>query len=600
MRIPMLSRQPLGSFPYLPDSSLRIPGRLLFGLIAFFLVSQVMGQDRSAAFALNQKLGRGINLGNMFEAPTESGWGNPYRPDYFRRIASLGFKHVRIPVRWDTPERTMLSAPYTVSPTFLNRLKGVIDDAHQQGLYVIINMHHHEELFSDPEKIKPRFLSQWTQIAGFFKEYDDRLLFEVLNEPHGGLTPERWNQYFAESLAIIRQTNPTRMVVMGMPLYGGLAGVPYLQLPEDPYLIVSPHYYNPFRFTHQGAGWAGNEASSWLGTPWRGLQAEREEVMNEFEAVIRLSKEKNVPVHVGEFGTYHKADLDSRVRWSNFLARWFEEQGFSWAYWEFSAGFGVFNPATGQYLQPLVDALTVSPMLPPTPVFGVAVYSSDFTSSTDGWNLYVQPTASASLRQGNAALNVAIDRASTEAWHVQLVRNSTALAKGQLYRVSFKASASSPRPITSYVGKASSPHTAYSGPKSLTLGAQEREFAYVFEMTSESDPAARIVFDLGTAASAITVSSVRLEKLYLQVTGVLEESEYKPILSPNPATDEVLLTETKDFSSLRLYNVQGHLLQTLTLDGRDTFSLPIRNLPAGLYLIVLEGAHRQVCLKLVK
>lgn len=58
-----------------------------------------MGQDRNAAFAINQKLGRGINLGNMFEAPTETSWGNPYRSDYFKRIASLGFQHVRIPVR---------------------------------------------------------------------------------------------------------------------------------------------------------------------------------------------------------------------------------------------------------------------------------------------------------------------------------------------------------------------------------------------------------------------------------------------------------------------------------------------------------------------
>ncbi|HNX80264.1 MAG TPA: cellulase family glycosylhydrolase, partial [Prolixibacteraceae bacterium] len=138
---------------------------------------------RESAFQLNQRLGRGINMGNCFEAPTETEWGNPWKPEYFRIMSDLGFKHVRIPIRWEPTARTSWTAPYTIAPTFLSRIKQVVDTALKYKLHVIINMHHHDSLFANPEKQKARFLSQWNQIATTFRNYPDSLLFEVLNEP---------------------------------------------------------------------------------------------------------------------------------------------------------------------------------------------------------------------------------------------------------------------------------------------------------------------------------------------------------------------------------------------------------------------------------
>ena len=218
-----------------------------------------------------QDLGRGINLGNMFEAPSETAWGNPFKEEYISRIADLGFQHIRMPIRWDVAERTQLTSPYTVNPVFLARIKSVVDLAISKNLYVIINMHHHDDIFKNPAEVKPRFLSQWAQIANYFKGYDQRLLFEVLNEPHDALTPELWNVYFAEALAEIRKTNPTRKVLLGTALYGGLDGVKNLNTPTDPNLILTVHYYSPFNFTHQGADWAGNK-DKYLGTKWEDLQ----------------------------------------------------------------------------------------------------------------------------------------------------------------------------------------------------------------------------------------------------------------------------------------------------------------------------------------
>ena len=155
-------------------------------IIGLLLVASpaLLSQDRGAAFAMNERLGRGINLGNTFEAPTETAWGNSYNPEYFAMMAELGFRHVRIPVRWETPERSLEEPPYTIEPDFFDRIEEVVAEALANDLIVIINMHHHKALYADPEGQRDRFLAQWTQIAHTFRNHPETVLFEILNEPH--------------------------------------------------------------------------------------------------------------------------------------------------------------------------------------------------------------------------------------------------------------------------------------------------------------------------------------------------------------------------------------------------------------------------------
>ena len=215
---------------------------MLFGIISLSGNSQ----NRIRAFEMNERLGRGVNMGNAFEAPSENEWENPWKPKYFEIMADLGLDNVRLPVRLKPSDRSMATAPYTINETFLCRIQEVVDEALNNKLHIIVNMHHHEALFEDPEVQKECFLSMWNQIATHFQDYPDSLLFEVLNEPHGNISPQMWNEFFADALTEIRLTNPTRVVIMGTAEYGGLGGFVHLELPEDEYIIVSPHYYNPF------------------------------------------------------------------------------------------------------------------------------------------------------------------------------------------------------------------------------------------------------------------------------------------------------------------------------------------------------------------
>ncbi len=64
--------------------------KIVFAVFLFIFTFNLYSQNREHAFEVNQRLGRGINYGNMFEAPSETGWGNPWKPQYAKMIADLG------------------------------------------------------------------------------------------------------------------------------------------------------------------------------------------------------------------------------------------------------------------------------------------------------------------------------------------------------------------------------------------------------------------------------------------------------------------------------------------------------------------------------
>ena len=129
-----------------------------------------------------------------------------------------------------------------------------------------------------------------------------------------------------------------------------------LILPDDPNIIFTVHYYDPLEFTHQGASWV-EGSDQWLGTTWDGTDPERAAIRDEFAFVAAWADENNVPVFMGEFGAYNRADMDSRVLWTDAVARYSEEMGFAWCYWEYKGEFGVWDQNSETWNTPLTDAL---------------------------------------------------------------------------------------------------------------------------------------------------------------------------------------------------------------------------------------------------
>lgn len=301
-------------------------------------------------------LDRGINLGDMLEAPQEGAWsGLRIRDEYFRIIDKAGFDLVRIPIAWAA--HVGPGPDYTIDPAFLHRVDHVLTQARLRQLKVVLDYHNDDALMSDPDAHSDHFLAIWRQLAVHYQYAADAMYFELCNEPHGNLTAEKWNRLAAQAIAIIRRTNPHRTIVVGPVQWNSARALPELQLPErDRHLLVTIHFYEPMHFTHQGASWVtGSEA--WLGTQWTGTPDERAFISGVFDQAAAWAAAHHRPMFLGEFGAYSRGDMESRVRWTRFVRQSAEKRGFSWAYWEFCSSFGAWDPETHAWREPLLHAL---------------------------------------------------------------------------------------------------------------------------------------------------------------------------------------------------------------------------------------------------
>jgi endoglucanase len=306
--------------------------------------------------AQQRRLGRGLNMGNCLEAPSEGAWGVRIREGDFANIRRAGFDSVRIPVRWSA--HAGKEPPFAIDPAFASRVESVVRDALASGLAVVLNVHHYEELDKEPLAHRARLVGIWRQVSERYRGFPGELQFEVYNEPHGAHTPEIWNETLGLALAEIRRHHPVRAVHVGGVEWSQAHTLAKLRLPaDDRHLIGHFHCYAPFAFTHQGAEWV-SDTAKWIGRGWQGTESERAEVAKVLDTAAAWSQATGRPVYLGEFGSYGKhAEMDSRARWTRFVAREAERRGISWAYWEYQAGFGAWDPKARSWRAPLLQAL---------------------------------------------------------------------------------------------------------------------------------------------------------------------------------------------------------------------------------------------------
>ncbi len=329
------------------------------------ITDQEKNKSSRAAFEITKALGRGINLGNFFDAPSEGAWGMRYEEALLDRVKEAGFNTLRLPVRWS--QYAGRTAPYRIDAKFMERIASVVKAAQARGLYVVMDMHHYRQLNDealDPgeEKVaasvvEERFIAMWAQIAEYFKDYPETLLFEPFNEPHKRLEGEAWNLLFERARAVIRKTNPNRFIVVGPTRWNNASALPGLKLnPTDRRLIVTIHHYEPFEFTHQGAEWTTIDSKGWLGTTCCNAE-QKVKIEKPLRLAQQWSQFNDRPIWVGEWGSYSKAALDSRLNYTRTMVRALQKFKFSWAYWELASGFGIYDPQTKQWRADLKEAL---------------------------------------------------------------------------------------------------------------------------------------------------------------------------------------------------------------------------------------------------
>ena len=270
---------------------------ILFTILLFTIIFNA----QTSPHDMVEKMGRGINLGNVLSAPAEGDWSPAATEQYFIDVAAAGFTNVRIPIDFfgtrttgDTSgysstagtagNYTGTSADYVVSSVYLDRVEQVIDWSLNQGLVTILDFHGSnlksdfiktfkvgQTAYTHPDSERraadnDKFRAIWTQLADRFKNKSEDLLFEIINEPYFYMSKADMDTLNADILAIIRGSggsNGTRNVI----ITGGTGTSHEAPLQIDPniisgdsYLIATFHYYQPFNFTSSSADSRDNES----------------------------------------------------------------------------------------------------------------------------------------------------------------------------------------------------------------------------------------------------------------------------------------------------------------------------------------------------
>ncbi len=268
-----------------------------------------------ATCLLAARLGRGINLGGMLEAPLEGDWGLRMEPRFIDAAASR-FATVRLPVRWSN--HAAPTADATLDAEFLARVDSIADALLKKDVFVILDFHAYSQLTGhglyrnergvEPEVVQMRFINLWRQLAEHYRAWPKALLFEVYNEPYGKLEGPAWNELLARVLPAIRESNPDRTVLIGPGIWNAPKALPALKFPPDPNTIVTVHTYDPFEFTHQGADWVGRPMATGIACC---DSAQRAKLVASLDLAKRWSDANGYPIHVGEFGSIQRAPYES-------------------------------------------------------------------------------------------------------------------------------------------------------------------------------------------------------------------------------------------------------------------------------------------------
>lgn len=370
---------------------------------------QAAKKDTTSFEDLNQSqiveaMGPGWNLGNQLESvtdnvPEETNWGNPVITEkLIQSVKAAGFKSIRIPVSYFA--KIDDDKDYTIDSKWLDRVQEVVDYCIKNDLYAVINIHGDGYNTIDGSwllcngknqtEIKKKYKKVWKQIAERFKNYDEHLLFESMNEEFDGSYSEPnkeyyqnindYNQIFVDTVRKTGDNNTKRWLIIP----GWNTNIDYttgdygFKLPTDQYrdksidkeeqrIMISVHYYSPCDFCGGEncviTQW-GNEADDPSKTS---TTCDETYMKNQLNLMKTTFADKGYPVFIGEYGSIDKTSYDSeneyyRAYFARKLCQLSRKNGCIPMYWDNGYngvhGFGLFDRTTCEVTQPvIIDAI---------------------------------------------------------------------------------------------------------------------------------------------------------------------------------------------------------------------------------------------------
>lgn len=339
------------------------------------MTADAAGLTGKDARGITSQMTIGWNLGNTLDcsgvkaganatpATYATAWGNPVPTgELVQAVKDAGFNTIRIPttwyqhITWDDS-----SQMYLVNDQWMDFVKQTVDYAYERDMFIILNIHHEDfinvtqftdQTYADASK---KMTDIWTQVAETFKDYDQHLIFEGMNEPRqtknpsvgewgdgtgdGGYTTSYINKLNAVFVDTVRSNgsaaNKERLLMLpGYCASNSATAIRNIEIPNGAgNVALSVHAYTPYYFTMATDDKANHSfpgASGW-GADYEG------ELSNMFSYLGQIQNEKNAPVIIGEFSASNFGNTEDRCRWATDYLTKAKAQGIPCVLWDNNA-----------------------------------------------------------------------------------------------------------------------------------------------------------------------------------------------------------------------------------------------------------------------
>ena len=352
-------------------------------------------ETKGDSVKFSQNLMPGWNLGNQLEAnsggtPSETAWGNPTITEkLIKQVKAQGFKSIRIPVSYLS--KIGAGPNYTIDSKWLDRVQKVVDMCIDNGLYAIINIHGDGyysvnggwllcgESASEQKTIKAKYEKVWEQIAKRFKNYDEHLVFESMNEEfdgsYGNPNPEyynninAYNQIFVDTVRKAGGKNNSRYLLIpgwntDINFTTGDCDSYTMEakfvIPNDSRIMISVHYYSPWEF----CGEEGYDTFYRWGDSVKKFVKPRQSeslVNRQFDKLYNAFIKNGYGVVIGEYGSIDRTSKDKsntiyRAYFAEYVNYAAHQRNIVTVYWDNGYngkhGFGLFDRTKCTVTQP--------------------------------------------------------------------------------------------------------------------------------------------------------------------------------------------------------------------------------------------------------
>lgn len=331
--------------------------------------AEAVGLTGQSAFDITSQMVIGWNLGNSLDSTNDNltmdsspkkfamAWGNPEpTKELIEAVKNGGFNTIRIPTTWyqhlylDESTNT-----YKIDTKWLAYVKQFVDYAYDMDMFVILNVHHEnwvnvakftDETYNDASK---KLNDIWSCLAETFKDYDQHLVFEGMNEPRETNNPSNseWGDGDANSWNYINRLNKVfvdavrgqgssynkeRLLMLpGYHAGNSVSTVRAIEIPENSgNVALSVHAYNPYFFCMDTSNMANHTypGASGYGSDYK---TELQTMFNSYKSIIA---EKNVPIVMGEFSASDFNNTESRINWAKDYLSMAKDAGIPCVLWD--------------------------------------------------------------------------------------------------------------------------------------------------------------------------------------------------------------------------------------------------------------------------